>query len=147
MFYIKKPENFHPKLNVVICYCIFEENILFLRRKKCKFHGGLWTAPGGKQEINENPFHAIKRELLEETNININIEELENIGLFFIKNDFCDFTMQIFKINLNEKPQNIQLSIEEHDQYKWLTKEEILQMPLVPDADQCLLTTFQKEFA
>lgn len=146
MFYLTKPNNFLPTYQIVICYCIHNDEILVLRRQQSDFQGGIWTAPGGKQEINETPLQGIKRELFEETGISIDSKKFVELGLFYIQNNSIDFIIRIFKTILDSKPENIVLSPSEHDQYEWLTKEQIIKLPLIHDGDQCLLNTlFNKE--
>ena len=47
------------------------QEILVAEREAQKFQGGRWEFPGGKVELNENPFDALKRELGEEIGIEI----------------------------------------------------------------------------
>ncbi|MGG2196822.1 (deoxy)nucleoside triphosphate pyrophosphohydrolase [Paenibacillus validus] len=53
--------------------------ILIARRKKGKAQEGLWEFPGGKIENNETVEECLKRELLEE--MNINIRPYESFGV------------------------------------------------------------------
>ncbi len=143
MFYLKKPKDFTPKMQVVICYCIFLDEILFLRRKKKKkFQGGLWTAPGGKKEKNESSRQTIIRELFEETSLRIAQDALKYIGQYYIRYPNFDFNIEIYKTFLNAKPKKINLSITEHDKYQWITPQKALDLDLIPGARDCLLTTF-----
>ncbi len=142
MFYFYKPENFNSKFNIVICYCIYKNEILFLRRKEGKFQGKLWTAPGGKQESKETPIQGIKRELLEETSLDLDEKLFQETGLYYIKNPIISFTIRIFKVNFDKKPDKVVLSDHEHDQYLWIKKNEVLKLDLVDDADQCFINTF-----
>jgi len=142
MFYLEKPKDFIPKMHIVICYCIFLNEILFLRRKKDGFQGGLWTAPGGKREKNEDSQKAILRELLEETSLIISQDKLLHIGQYYIRYPKFDFNIEIYKTSLSSKPKEIKLSIDEHDKYQWITAQKALSLDLIPGAKDCLLTTF-----
>lgn len=51
---------------------------LLLLKSKGKFGEGFWNAPGGKIEPNENPEQAAKREVLEETGLEL--KELKKAG-------------------------------------------------------------------
>ena len=53
---------------------------LMHRRPLEKHHGGLWEFPGGKVESEENPRHALIRELHEELGIRIEREHCVPIG-------------------------------------------------------------------
>ncbi len=142
MFYLEKPKDFMPKMHIVISYCTFLDEILFLRRKKEGFQGGLWTAPGGKREKNENSEDAVLREVLEETGLIIPQDTLKYIGQYYIRYPNFDFNIEIYKTSLSSKPRGIQLSINEHDKYQWLTAQKALNLNLIPGAKDCLLTTF-----
>ena len=48
-----------------------EKKVLIAKRQAHQEKGGLWEFPGGKLEVNETPFDALKRELKEEINIDI----------------------------------------------------------------------------
>jgi 8-oxo-dGTP pyrophosphatase MutT (NUDIX family) len=143
MFDTKPPADFVPTMNIVICYCIYQDKILFLRRKKDKVEGQKWTAPGGKKEKDESLPQAICREVKEETGITLTEEQLEDTGDYYIKisPNIC-YTIQIYKTELSSLPQEIELNQDEHDQYKWVTKEEALNLQLISKGDRCLLSSF-----
>ena len=48
--------------------------LLIAKRKEDQMLGGLWEFPGGKQKENEDIKTTIKREILEETNLNVDVE-------------------------------------------------------------------------
>lgn len=45
--------------------------LLLAEREKHKFQGGRWEFPGGKVEVQEDAFHALKREMREEIGIDV----------------------------------------------------------------------------
>lgn len=142
MFFLEEPSNFLPKMNIVICYCIWEDKILFLRRTSGKFQGEMWTAPGGKKENHELSSQGIVREVFEETGISLQEKDLQYTGCYYVRNEGFDYRIEIFKTYLSCMPTQINLSPREHDNYQWVTWKEALELPLVPEADQCLLQTF-----
>jgi len=142
MFFYKEPEEFTPSMHVVICYCIYNNETLFLRRKENKFQGCLWTAPGGKVEYNELLDDAIKREVDEETGMDIPKENFIQNGTYYIRHPHIDFMIYIYKTFLKEKPKQITLSNNEHDKYMWVTPKSALNLELIPEGDQCLFATF-----
>jgi 8-oxo-dGTP diphosphatase len=142
MFYNNPPEYFTPSMDVVICYCIYKDKFLLLRRQKGKAQEKTWTAPGGKKEKEETSQESICREVFEETGLVIHEKQLIDLGLYYVKIfDFC-YTLQIFKTKLDFLPKKIILSFSEHDAYKWVTKKEALSLPLIEEGDKCILIAF-----
>lgn len=94
------------------------KNILSTQRGYGKYEG-YWEFPGGKVEKNENDYEALKREIKEELEIEINIET------FFktIEYDYIDFhlTMNCYICSINRgKP-----ILKEHKDSKWLNINEL----------------------
>jgi 8-oxo-dGTP diphosphatase len=87
---------------------------------------GYWELPGGKLELGEEPKEGLKREVKEETNLEINVNspifvylETAKINAYVTIFD-CDFVSGEIKLSF------------EHSDYKWATKEELLEMKLEP---------------
>lgn len=103
-----------------------EGKILLLKRsEKMKRQGGKWSLPGGSVERLENPKDAITREIQEETQLTVsNIHPFETTGHEHEE----DFVVVIGYICHTE---NTAVTLNwEHDEYKWVTKEEALGMDL-----------------
>ncbi|HEV2613623.1 MAG TPA: 8-oxo-dGTP diphosphatase MutT [Gammaproteobacteria bacterium] len=63
----------HSLLKVAVGIIINDQHqVLVALRPSHNPHGGLWEFPGGKFELNESPFDALKRELHEEIGITLN---------------------------------------------------------------------------
>lgn len=73
-------------IEVVAALILFDKSILIAQRKKGEF-SGLWEFPGGKVEINESPEEALKREIMEELNLPIIVEDF----LTTIEYDYPNF--------------------------------------------------------
>ena len=58
----------------------YKNKVLLCKRNKEKSFPGLWSIPGGKMEEDETTKNCAKREFFEETNINIDNNELRFIG-------------------------------------------------------------------
>ena len=110
--------------------CEYEGKFLLLKvRSKSSHDGGKWEIPGGKVKRKEFFDEALKREFLEETGLEINIESLFNV----IQNDYtaCKTNENIKSIQLIMKVTSTSDEViisPEHDEYGWFTKEEVKEM-------------------
>jgi 8-oxo-dGTP diphosphatase len=102
--------------------------ILILQRSEKSGAGGKWSLPGGALEYGEDPIEAIKREIEEETNLTVT-----NIRPFHLKSytEKDDFVVIIGYV-CEAESEKVQLNWE-HDNFKWLTKEEVLVLDLTID--------------
>lgn len=105
-------------LKVVAAIIKQDNKILATQRGYGEFKGG-WEFPGGKIEAGETPEIALAREIKEELNTDIIIEEFFDNVLYEYPTFRLDMDCYICKI-IDE---TIQLN--EHLQSKWLTKENL----------------------
>ena len=96
------------------------------RSSNTKVYPKCWDFPGGKLEWGEDPKQGLKREVKEETGLEIEIKNPEFVFSEKIY-DHCRYLV-VFKAEIIGK-KKVQLS-EEHTEFKWATKEEILKMKL-----------------
>ena len=110
--------------------CEYDARILLLKvRSKSGHDAERWEIPGGKVKKGEFFDQALKREFLEETGLEINIESLYNV----IQNDYtaCKTNEKIKSIQLIMKVTSTSDEVKispEHDDYKWFTKSEIKEL-------------------
>ncbi|WP_296859609.1 NUDIX domain-containing protein [uncultured Methanobrevibacter sp.] len=107
--------------------CTFNEKILLLKISSNSGHdAGLWEIPGGKVKKDEFFDEALKREYLEETGLEINIESLYNV----VENRYiaCKSSQKINSIQLimsvSVSSNDVKIS-SEHSDYGWFSKKEI----------------------
>jgi len=96
--------------------------ILILKRAKTEdCFKEMWDIPGGKIKFGEMPEEALKREVKEETNLEIEIVKPVRIWSFF-KNE----NTQVFGVTVlcKYKSGEVKLS-KEHSDFKWIKPEEI----------------------
>ena len=111
---------------------IIENNdgdILIAKRNSKKSKGGLWEFPGGKIEKNESADDAIKREIKEELNIDIEI----NKWLIEKRHEYPEKTINL--ILCSAKWIGGELDLSEHEDSKWIKKEDIFNFQFA-DADK-----------
>jgi len=103
--------------------------ILVLQRSKKAAGGGKWSLPGGALGQNESPIDSIKREIVEETKL-----EVTDVKPFSFKSYSHDGdSILIISYTCRANPEKVILNWE-HDGYKWLFKDEALQLDLTEDA-------------
>ena len=98
-----------------------------------------WEFPGGKIEENETPKEALVREIKEELDTTITVEELIDI----IEYDYPDFhlSMHCFLCTIVSGD----LVLKEHEAARWLTKDQLWSVEWLP-ADLSLIEKIEKIF-
>jgi 8-oxo-dGTP diphosphatase len=124
-----------------ICFCIYQGNLLMLKRSPGSSQGSYWTAaPGGKLEAGETPLEAVLREVFEETALVLDPKKLEFKGTYHCRFE-SEYLLHIFLTHLSSAP-TLLLDPKEHTEMRWATIEEALNMPLMKGAIDCLKTIF-----
>ena len=100
-----------------------EGKVLFLKRKTDDFMGGIFELPSGNIELGEKISDGLIREIKEETNLDVT-----QIGLFINTFDYLSRSGKMSRqFNFEVKADcKSEIFLTEHDEYKWLTFEEIL---------------------
>lgn len=96
-----------------------EEKRLIAQRNLKKAQGGLWEFPGGKIEPNETRENAIIREIKEELDIDIKVDK------YLDERTFNYPEKDINLIALECKKVNEEIKLLEHEDYKWVSKNEL----------------------
>jgi 8-oxo-dGTP diphosphatase len=109
---------------VVAAIIIHNNKILCVQRSENKldYISKKWEFPGGKIESGESKQETIKREISEELEMNITVQE----EYITVNHQYPDFhlTMHSFICTCNEPS----LTLTEHIDYKWLDKNELNQL-------------------
>jgi 8-oxo-dGTP diphosphatase len=135
--YELRPKDFVPKVEVAGIYVNINDKVLLLQLSSRKREAGKWGVPAGKLESNESVIEGARRELLEETDIDItSVDMLKSIGKLFIRKPDIDYVYHLFGLNLELFP-NIQLSAEHHN-HKWVTRIEANALNLMDGAKEAL---------
>ncbi len=104
-------------------FIISDGKVLIAKRKEEKMFSGMWDIPGGKLEDNESLYTGIKREVLEETGL-----EITDI--------LCTLSSILFVASIGDKPtifRNLYLCkatgeitlSSEHSEYLWVDPKDL----------------------
>jgi len=107
----------------IICY---GEEILCMQRPESKYEyiSFKYEFPGGKIEAGESRVDALKRELIEEMEMKVQLEEEDNY--LIVDHAYPDFeiTMHSYICKVDNKD----FIMKEHKDFKWLKREELAQL-------------------
>lgn len=131
------PSSQSPQVAVAGCFCEWGGKILYLKRHPDKAYGNTWCLPGGKVEPGEEPIDAAVRELAEEAGIQVNSRSLQEVGTFDFRAGEVDYVFTAFRTRLSTPPTVI-LENEGFVEYRWLTVDEALQLPLIINGNAIL---------
>ncbi len=101
---------------------IKDGKVLIVRREPNDFLGGYYELPGGGIDKDETFYEAVKREVLEETGLEVTA--ITNIlkGFDYTTNKKPRVRQTNFTVSVS--PGEVQLS-KEHDDYKWISPDEV----------------------
>ena len=116
----------------VVAAIILKEGRIFATQRGYGEFKGWWEFPGGKMEPGESPQEALKREIREELDAEVEVREL----LETVEWDYPNFhlTMHCFICSLLSES----LHLNEHEAASWLTYETLRSVKWLP-ADEILL--------
>ncbi len=111
-------------VEVVAAVIIHENKILCVQRNDSKFDyiAFKYEFPGGKVEENETSEEALVREISEELNLNIHIQT----HFLTVDHSYPDF--RIIMHSYLCSCDSIKPKLNEHLDFKWLTKDELYQL-------------------
>lgn len=124
-------ENQRKRIEVVAAIIIDKEKVFATQRGYGEFKDG-WEFPGGKMEQGETPQQALKREIQEELDTEIEVGKL----IETVEYDYPNFhlTMHCFLCTIKSGD----LVLKEHEAAKWLTRETLDSVDWLP-ADKGLI--------
>lgn len=124
-------------VNVVAAVIIKDHKIFATQRSYGEFSGG-WEFPGGKIEPGEHPEEALKREIREELDAEINIKSLLDI----VEYDYPTFHLSMKTYLCTLAGSHIKLL--EHSDARWLETKELDSVSWLP-ADLSLIDRIRTE--
>ena len=123
-------------IKVVAAIIINKDKVFATQRGYGEFKDG-WEFPGGKIEKGETPEQALEREIQEELETKIQVNE----KIDTVEYDYPNFhlSMDCFICNIIEGD----LVLKEHEAAKWLSKDELYSVNWLP-ADEGLIEKIKK---
>jgi len=114
---------------VVVIGVVKEENrYLLTKRQTPKSEWNKWQFPGGGLEFGEKLDEAVKRELKEETGIDVKIiKRLNRVYEIIREKDKFHGIFFVYLCEMIDKNQKIKIN-NEASEFGWFTKKEILQL-------------------
>jgi 8-oxo-dGTP diphosphatase len=108
-------------IEVVAAIIIYENKILCVQRgeNKLDYISKKYEFPGGKMENDETKKETVKREILEELEMQIEVQE----EFITVVHQYPDFVLTMHSFIC--KCDNPKLTLTEHIDYKWLKKNEL----------------------
>lgn len=112
----------------IVCCLVFDAQgrILLLKRHSDDLGGGLWATPGGRQETDENPEATAKREVNEETGLEL--DKVQYLGLHELRMPHGVAHMKTFHSRVKRRTK-VTINQEEHEDYRWFKIPELLTAP------------------
>ncbi len=124
-FPVPKPRKVLPHYDVAAAVILRDdERILLARRRQEDMLGGLWEVPGGKRENGETLQTALKRELQEEMDIEIEV----GAHLITLSHAYTHFRITLYAFEsrlLRGTPRCI-----ECDEFRWATFKDLAEFPM-----------------
>jgi len=117
----KKKKLPHYKIGVGIIW--HNNKVLITKRKKNALLGGLWEFPGGKVMKNESIQNCIKREILEELSIDVNVSSF----ITEVNHRYSHFSINLHAYHCFYKNGNIVCNAA--DDWKWVRIDQLNQFP------------------
>jgi len=108
-----------------------------------KIYPGLWELPSGKREIQEQTLKALKREILEETGLQVKSQKLLSVFDYKIKkpNEIRDSVQVNFLVRV--KPGSVQVS-HEHTNFAWVDLKSYKNYPMTKPVARAIRLALEK---
>lgn len=133
-------KKYKPNIHVVAAIIEHNNKILCMQRNKDKYEytSFKWEFPGGKVENGETKEDALKREILEELNLDIEIKS----SFCNIRYVYPDFILKMYCFKCSTNNRVFKLNV--HKDFRWLGKTELKTLDWAP-ADKPIIYKLMEE--
>jgi mutator protein MutT len=140
----KEPESnskWYPQYpRVAVHALILNKGHMLLIKRATEPSKGKWSLPGGRIELGETIHQAIKREVLEECSIEINIERIFDVGDIIIRDDEDHISYHFVLIYFLARYKGGEVKAQsDAEDARWFTTEELDEADMHPQL-RALLT-------
>lgn len=144
--YFVPPVDFKSGVDIATCYIRFGNELLFLKRQPHKTQGSMWGIPGGKVDKEMCPLRGMLREVKEETQIDLIIDQVVEFGTVYCRYPHCDFIYHMFGFLFTEEKPEVLLNSDEHSEYAWRSFKEAFSYPVILFEDSCTFLVWNDPF-
>ncbi|MBI4715432.1 MAG: NUDIX domain-containing protein, partial [Nitrospirae bacterium] len=113
----KSPAKKIPHHTVAVGVIWKNGKILITRRPEKGLLGGLWEFPGGKQKEGETPEEAVVREIREELNLSVSVEDLIRV----VRHAYTHFKITLHAFHCRYQGGRIKTELP----YRWISPDEL----------------------
>lgn len=124
-------------VNVVIGIITKDDKVLLVKRERGDFVG-LWAIPGGKVEECEHIDTAIEREIREELGLKLKFNRLLGSATEIMHDKNSTSILSCCELIMDESQKILNPEFE----YKWFSKEELIQSNEIVESDKVMIDTF-----
>ena len=118
----------------IACIDYRDGKIFIAKRQNRGDMGGRWEFPGGKIDEGEDYVQAIKREMKEEFDVDVEVGQHICSSTFIHKSKGTECTLDAFEVKFGRDGSEKPFNLTEHTDYKWVDIEEIPNLNFV-DSD------------
>lgn len=122
----------HPPVVVVAAVIERDDHFLLTRRHAGVHLEGMWEFPGGKVDVRESHADALRREIREELDADVDVHDL----VFDIAHEYPDRTIALYFYRCSLKGEPRPLLGQE---MRWVPRRDLASLPF-PPADAELIT-------
>ena len=113
-------------IKVTAALLVIDDMLLIAKRKPTARLPNLWELPGGKIEVNETPEECLKREIMEEFDIDIKVGEY--LGSNIYSYDFGTIELMVYRANWKDGD----ITLRDHEEIRWVFPHELDQFDFAP---------------